>query len=381
MTVLSCLTVLAVVALKAQATHIHLCSGLPPVLRINDSLGSTEFERQTPESIERLIFNFVEDHRLPGAPVDGRFFDFLSERGVPESTILSLSGPEASDYREGEHYQSYLKDGHLCVTIHLNGLGHFRVLLVRELGNLNVSIRVHPWNCPNLLSPCWPDQLELDYGIWLISGYGQTTLMASFIQRQIELGKRVHIFEQYSEYLFEGAASQNALGTDSPAWRRERDRLVQSVAEGGATNTLVVIDELQHPSQIKFAVDLAQRGVTVLAGHYARDIASLMNQLADRSSRPTFQRLLLRLAGIVSQCRVATTSDKFAAALKLLLVNSINRPHLSDPFSVDESKLKYRIALDDSLILLVEAERVEIGDALCVCEDLERLKKIFFKEI
>ncbi len=378
MTALHCLTVVAVVALKARATDIHLCNGLPPVLRIGGALFSSEFERQTPDSIERLAFNFIHTYRWPGVPLDSRFFDFLSGRET-ESTLLSLSGAEVTDYREGEHYQTYLKKGHLCVTVHLNGLGHFRVQLVRELGNPNVSIRLHPWNCPNLLSPCWPDQLELDYGIWLTIGHGRTTLMASFIRRQIELGKRIHILEQYSEYLFEGAASQRALGTDSQAWRRERDRLAQSVAEGDAANTLVVIDELQHPSQIKFVLDLAQRGVTVLAGHYARDLASLMNHLADRSSRPTFQRLLLRLAGIVSQCQVATTSDRLAAALKLVLVNSSNRPHLSDPSGVDEFKLKYRLTLDDSLILLLEAERVEIGDALCVCDDLERLKKIFFK--
>lgn len=376
-TALHCLTVLAVVALKARATDIHLCNGLPPVLRIGGGLFSSEFERQTPDSIERLAFNFIHTYRWPGVPVDSRFFDFLSGREV-ESTLLSLSGTEVTDYREGEHYQSYLKRGHLCVTVHLNGLGHFRVQLVRELGNLNVSIRVHPWNCPNILSPCWPDQLQLDYGIWLISGYGQTTLMANFIRREIELGKRVHIFEQHSEYLFEGAACQKALGTDSTAWRRERDRIARSLAPGEASKTVVVIDQFLHPSQIKFALELAERGVTVLAGHWARDIAWLMNHLADRSSRPTFQRLLLRLAGIVSQCKVDTASE-LAAALKLVLVNSTNRPHLSDPSAVDESKLKCRLTLDDSLILLVEAERVEIADALMVCDDLERLKKIFFK--
>lgn len=376
MTELSCFTVLAVLASKARATDIHLCSGLPPNFRTYDYLHPTDFERQTPQSIERLIFNFLENDRLSGIPLDSRYFDFLS--GTNSESIYSLTEPEVSDYREREHYQRYLKHGHLCVTVHLNGIGHFRVQLARELGGPNAWIRVHPWNCPDLLSPCWPDQLQLDYGIWLINGFGNTTLMASFIRREIGLGKRVHIFEQHSEYLFEGAASQNALGTDSTAWRRERHRIARSLAQGDVTKTVVVIDQLQHPSQIKFALELAQRGVTVLAGHWARDIASLMNHLGDRSSRPTFQRLLLRLAGIVSQCEVATPSEQLAAALKLVLVNSTNRPNLSEPSAVDESKLKYRLTLDDSLIVLVETERVQIGDALMVCDDLERLKKIFF---
>lgn len=385
---------LAGLAVQHGATDIHLASGLPPLFRVRGKLIASEFEWQTPESIERIIFYFFEWERRPKLPVDdsplfsfpenlpetvhseGRISDpFGDPFGDPFADLPPYQEPELGlslnfgyDYRECPIYQNYLREGQVCVASHIDGVGHFRFALYRERGALHAAVRLHPWRPSSLVMLGWPEHIIPEVGLWTVLGEGRTTVLASLVQYQLQIGRPVHLFEQRSEYLFPEAATQLALGHDPNAWSRAIKSLLDELdASAEKQLTVVVIDELRHEFQYQLAVELLQRNCLLLAGHTGSHFGSLRSEVRAhlQAQNSDESRLLLFAShiGIVVQ-RLVPMARGFGQIGAFCVYTSE---------ASDRSQTLYmgptcKLSLEDSLACLVKGRLVSTEDALKACQ-------------
>lgn len=380
---------LAGLAVQRGASDIHLAAGLPPIFRICGKVVASEFEWQTPESIERIIFYFFEWERrrklqvddsplfsfpenLPetghsDGPVSDPFGDPFADLPTFQEPELGLCLDSEYDYRDCPFYQAYLRDGQVSVTSHIERLGHFRFSLYRERGALHAAVRFHPWSPPSLASLGWPEQFTPEFGLWTILGDGKTTLLASLVLEQIWLGRQVHLFEQQSEYLFPEAASQLALGHDPNAWSSAIQRLLEEI-DGSVEkqSTVVVIDELRHSFQYQLAAELLQRNCLLLVGHassHTNNHTSEVRAHLHAHSGEGAMSLTAFHTGIVVQ-RLVPLASGFGQIGALCVYCS----EAGDRSQTQDSGPACRFSFEDSLARLVEGGLVSTEDALKTCQ-------------
>lgn len=279
-------------AIKNQASDIHLVAGLFPVLRVNGNLMSIKtYAILTPAILQQIAFSLLDEKQRK---------IFLTNRDIDFSF-------------------SFKKDA------------RFRVNLHYEKNNIGLTARVINNKIPSLdeinLSGIVYKLLNLQQGLILITGptgCGKSTSLAAMIN-YINANRRCKIvtLEDPIEFLFKSDKSiiiQRQLGSDIPSFASGLKYVLRQ------DPNVIMVGEMRDLETISTTITLAETGHLVLATLHTYSASQTIDRIIDIF--PPYQQSQIRmqlsmtLAAIFSQKLLPSMRGGQIAAREILLNTS-----------------------------------------------------------
>ncbi len=277
------------VAVKKDASDIHLTAGQQPILRIGGTL-----------------------------------------EPIPKSKVLNPRGIEglAFDIITEKQKQRFLESRELDVSYEISNLSRFRVNLHFERGNVGLVARVVPNKIPTMEDLMTPgviyDLVKRDSGLILVTGptgCGKSTSLASMID-YINKEKASHIvtLEDPIEFVFNSKKSlviQRQLHTDMLSFEDALSHVLRQ------DPNVIVVGEMRNHETMATAITLAETGHLVLATLHTHNSSQTIDRIID-TFPPSQQeqvrlQLSISLAGVISQKLIPGTDGDRVAAREVLL--------------------------------------------------------------
>src|SRR5438093_6274398 len=211
-------------------SDLHLCVGVPPIIRIDGQLTPTPFDRVTPQDSQRMVYDILTDEQI-------------------------------------QRFESSLE---LDCSYSLAKVSPFRFNVFRDKGTIASAYRVIPSRIPTLeelnLPRVLADLARKKRGLVLVTGptgSGKSTTLAAMIN-QINQERSEHIItvEDPIEYLHQHGRSiinQRELGMDTKAFQAA---LRASLREDP---DVILVGEMRDLETISLAVTAAETGHLVFA--------------------------------------------------------------------------------------------------------------------
>jgi twitching motility protein PilT len=227
-------------------SDLHLCVGVPPIIRIDGQLTPTPFDRVTPQESQRLVYDILTD----------------------------------------EHIQRFERDMELDMSYSVARLSRFRVNVYRDKGTVAAAFRVIPTRIPTLEELNLPrvlgDLTRKHRGLVLVTGptgSGKSTTLAAMIN-QINQERSAHIItmEDPIEYLHQHGRSiinQRELGMDTKAFL---NALRASLREDP---DVILVGEMRDLETISMAVTCAETGHLVFGTLHTNNAAQTVDRMVD----------------------------------------------------------------------------------------------------
>jgi len=268
------------IAIKANASDIHLKAGLPPIFRINGSLMPyKEAPRLTPEELGRMTFGIM-------TPVQREKFKRTYE---------------------------------LDMAYGVPGLGRFRVNVFQQRGTIGSVFRVIPFGVPSfeqLNLPKVIDKITMEQrGLIIVTGTtgsGKSTTLASMVD-YINANRTCHIItiEDPIEYLLRDKKSivnQRELGVDTQGFAIALRSALREDPD------VILVGEMRDFETIETAITAAETGHLVFSTLHTIDAKETINRII--SIFPPYQQKAVRLQlssilkAVISQRLVPKTDHK-----------------------------------------------------------------------
>ena len=166
----------------------------------------------------------------------------------------------------------------------LEGVGRFRVNILRQLGAFMIVMRVIPLVVPTLddlnLPAILAEIAELDQGLVLITGAvgtGKSSTLAAMIA-WINSRQQKHIvtLEDPVEFLYDddvSAITQREIGVDTPSFREGLRAALRQDAD------VILIGEMRDRETIATAISAAELGLLVVSTMHAATAVAAIGQL------------------------------------------------------------------------------------------------------
>lgn len=338
------LTNILSIALKKQASDIHLKAGLVPIIRKHGKLRPLQGGlRQLSESeIEQMAMSILDEEQK-------KVFATLKEIDI----------------------------GH-----GIAGLGRFRINIFRQQGAIRIVIRNIPLTVPTTdelnLPPIVKRIADLERGLILVTGItgsGKSSTLAALINH-INNTKNVHILtiEDPIEFTIrdrKSIVSQRELGLDTTTFA--------SALRAGMRQDpdVILIGEMRDPETIEIALTAAETGHLVLSTLHTIDARESINRILTafepHEQDQVRRQLASVLKAVVSQ-RLARRKDKmgFVPAVEILLSNQRVKEMIEDPEKtkdlhsvIEESKETLGMqSFDQSLLDLLMNDWIDYDEAL-----------------
>jgi len=227
-------------------SDLHICVGVPPIIRIDGQLTPTPFDRVTPQDSQRLVYDILTDEQIQ------RF----------ESTL------------------------ELDCSYSLARVSRFRVNVFKDKGTIASAFRVIPARIPTLEELNLPKVLaELSRkqrGLVLVTGptgSGKSTSLAAMLN-QINQERSAHIItiEDPIEYLHQHGRSiinQRELGMDTKAFS---NALRASLREDP---DVILVGEMRDLETISTAITCAETGHLVFATLHTNNASQTVDRMVD----------------------------------------------------------------------------------------------------
>ncbi len=233
-------------AIKYQASDMHLVAWHPPVYRVDGKLINAQLPTLSPDQIEKIIFPLLSAKQLAQ-------LDSCSE--------MDLS------FQYEEHHS-------------------FRTNLYRQQGHLAASIRIIPCVIRSLaelgIPPIASELIRKRSGLILIvgrAGTGKTTTMTHMIdQINQERAARIITIEDPIEFIYKSKLSlivQREVGNDTASFATGLKYALRQDPD------VVVIGEMRDLESISMALTTAETGHLVLATLHASDAIEAINRIID----------------------------------------------------------------------------------------------------
>ncbi|MCA1796337.1 MAG: type IV pilus twitching motility protein PilT [Geobacteraceae bacterium] len=267
-------------AVKANASDVHIKAGVPPVYRIDGGLRPLpNVPRLTPESIRKMTYSM------------------LSERQREEF--------------ENNH--------ELDLAYGVQGLGRFRVNMFTQRGSISAVLRTIPFNVSTLeelnLPPVIKSITQNKRGLVLVTGTtgsGKSTTLASMIDA-INSNRTEHIItiEDPIEFLHRDKKSiinQRELGVDTQSFAGALKSSLRQDPD------VILVGEMRDYETIDTALTAAETGHLVLSTLHTVDAQETINRIV--GVFPPYQQRQVRLQlsailkGVVSQRLVPKADGK-----------------------------------------------------------------------
>jgi twitching motility protein PilT len=332
------------IAMKKNASDVHLKAGLVPVIRKHGKLRPLHqgLAQLTAQEIEAMANSILDDHQKN---------DFLQ-------------------YKE------------IDVGYGISGLGRFRVNIFRQRGSVRMVIRNIPFSVPNIeelnLPPIVRRIAEFERGLILVTGItgsGKSSTLAAMIDH-INNTQNTHILtiEDPIEFLIrdrKSIVSQRELGHDTLTFGAALKSALRQDPD------VILIGEMRDKETIETALTAAETGHLVLSTLHTMDARETVNRILS-VFEPHVQAQVRRqlagvLKGVISQ-RLARRKDKtgFVPAVEIMIGNQRVREMIEDPektkdlnFAIEESKDTVGMqSFDQSLMDLLQNDLIDYDEAL-----------------
>ncbi len=255
---------------QRNASDLHLCVGVPPVLRIDGQLYRTNFQPATPKQTQRLIYEILTDEQIQ------RF----------ENTL------------------------ELDFSYSLQDIARFRVNVYKERGSIAAAFRLIPRRVPTVheleLPPILEEIVTRPRGLILVTGptgHGKSTTLAAMINH-LNMTKSLHIItiEDPIEYLHQHnkcIINQRELGEDTKSFPAALRSALREDPD------VILVGEMRDPETIAIAITAAETGHLVLSTLHTNSAAETIDRIIDvfpPNQQPQIRvQLSMNLVAVISQ--------------------------------------------------------------------------------
>lgn len=258
-------------AVKAGASDIHLKAGAQPTLRVHGVLKEVKLEAVTEDGMRGLVGHMLDAHGL-------------------EYDLKRLK----------EYDTSYV----------VEGVGRFRVNILKQKGNYAAVLRVIPRKIPTLdelgLPPVLKKMAREERGLILVTGVtgsGKSTTLAAMIN-EINAEHRKHIvtIEDPIEFLHEDKLSrvtQREVGADTESFSMALRAALRQDPD------VILVGEMRDATTIDTGLKAAETGHLVFSTVHTTDAAKTIGRIIDVFPHDAQTAVRIRLAenlkGTISQ--------------------------------------------------------------------------------
>jgi twitching motility protein PilT len=231
---------------ERNASDLHICVGVPPVLRVDGQLIPMNFEKFEPMESQRILYDILTDEQIQ------RFED---------------------------HWE-------LDFSYSLQGLARFRVNIFKDKGTVAAAFRLIPMKIPTIKELQLPPVLETitrrPRGLVLVTGptgSGKSTSLAAMIN-QINSERSVHIItiEDPIEYLHQHRFSiinQREVGQDTKEFANALRAALREDPD------VILVGEMRDLETMQNAIRAAETGHLVFATLHTNSAAATVDRVID----------------------------------------------------------------------------------------------------
>ena len=338
-------------AVRYNASDMHITVGRPPAFRINGRLRTIPADKLTEEDTRRY----------------------------------------AKECLNNEKYEQLLSEGEVDYTISIPGISRFRVNAFFQKGCIAMAFRVLPCRIPSFeelgFPPVIKDICKIREGMILVTGptgSGKSTTMASIID-EINSTMDGHILtlEDPIEFNFEHKkciVNQREIGKDSKSYA---NALRASLREDP---DVIFIGEMRDIESISIAVTAAETGNLVFSTLHTLGGAKTIDRLIDVFPSDQQQQIRTQVAGalkaVISQ-RLIPKKDNTGrvAAIEIMIVtpaisNLIREGKVAGINSAIQTGVSHGMQLlDKSIADLYKKGKISKENAYLYCTDKEMLRR------
>lgn len=296
-------------AVKAGASDIHVKAFAQPTLRVHGVLKEVKLEPLTPEGMGRLVGHMLEQ-----------------------------AGHEVELRRLKEHDTSYQVDG----------VGRFRVNILRQKGHFGAVLRVIPNVIPTLEQLGLPQVLQRlareERGLVLVTGVtgsGKSTTLAAMVN-EINRATRKHIvtIEDPIEFLHTdqlARITQREVGSDTESFAMALRAALRQDPD------VILVGEMRDAVTIDTALKAAETGHLVLSTVHTTDAAKTIGRIIDVFPHDAQEGVRIRLAenlkATISQ-RLLRRADNQGrvVAMEIMMMTLTAQEMVKDPSRTPELK-------------------------------------------
>jgi twitching motility protein PilT len=228
------------------ASDLHIAVGIPPIIRVDGALVPMPWEKMTPQSAQRLIYDILTDEQI----------------------------------------QRFETDFELDFSYQLARIARFRVNVFRDKGNCAMAFRQIPQKIPTLkdlqLPPILEELTKLPRGLVLVTGptgSGKSTTLAAMIGHiNNEESKHIITIEDPIEYLHThkfSVINQREVGQDTKEFK---NALRASLREDP---DVILVGEMRDLETMQMAVSAAETGHLVFATLHTNSAATSVERIVD----------------------------------------------------------------------------------------------------
>ena len=231
---------------KHDASDLHLCNGLPPVVRIDGELKQTPYEELDPSVAQRVIYDILTDEQI-------------------------------------QRFETELE---LDCSYSLRNVARFRVNVFRDRGTVAAALRLIPRKIPTIKELGLPAVFEQiskrPRGLFLVTGptgSGKSTTLAAIID-DINRERAEHIItvEDPIEYLHEhkkSVVNQRELGQDTHGFNNALRAVLREDPD------VLLVGEMRDLETIKLAITCAETGHLVMGTLHTNSAAESVDRMID----------------------------------------------------------------------------------------------------
>ena len=339
-------------SIENNATDVHFCAGIEPLMRTNSRLMKIpDTEIIMPPVINEIVMGLLDDKKKEALKYN-RVADFSFSRG---------------------------------------GVGRFRCNIYQQRGSYAVAIRNLPFDIPELSTLGLPSSVETfvhkNKGLVLATGAtgsGKSTTLASLV-RLINEQYNYHIItiEDPVEYLHrhhKSLVTQREIGDDADSFALALRSALR------ADPDVIMVGEMRDSETISIALTAAETGHLVLSTLHTLGAAKAIDRIID--AFPSGQQGQIRtqlatvLEGIISQQLLPRKDGKgLVLASEVMMVTPAIRnliregKHYQITSSMQSGQSIGMQLLEADLARLVKADLIEIEEATLKAQDTQLLQQ------
>jgi twitching motility protein PilT len=326
-------------------SDIHLVVGLPPLVRLDDDLMPIQYRSLSEQECRDLIRDVMTD----------------------------------------EQWVRMEQMGTVDLGYSAEGLGRFRINVVRHRAGISAICRIIPDSVPTLAELGLPRVLSqftrLSNGLVLITGTtgsGKSTTLAAMI-REINERESLNILtlEDPIEFVHESGRCQiiqRELGTHVPSFHAGLRAALREDPD------VILVGELRDPETVTLALGAAETGHLVLGTLHTRGAAQTIDRIVDAHPSENHSQVRHSLAenlkAVVCQELVRCADGRGRrAAHEVLVVNVAVQQMIREgksfqiPGAITTGKRQGMQLMDQSLLSLVRAGEIDPDEAFLRAED------------
>ena len=323
-----------------------------------------------------------------GAPPSAKFYGTLNQLSDVPMAPGEIAVIADSVMTEAQQ-QEFAEANEMNLAISRDGLGRFRVNIMRQRNEVSMVIRRLGDTLPNYkelgLPVVLPRLIMSKLGLILFvggTGSGKSTSMAALIDYRNQKSKgHIITIEDPVEFTHPHKGcivNQREVGTDTNSWE---DALANTLRQAP---DVILVGEIRHQETTEHALAFAETGHLCLSTLHANNANQAMDRIInffpEERHTQLLQDLSLNMRGIISQRLIPTVDGKRAAAIEILL----GSPHAADLIAkgnvhelkelMEKSAEQGMQTFDMALYNLLEEGKITMEEALKNADSMNNLR-------